>query len=101
MSGTLNMNWNNIANISDFVNSDSCVVNKKYMDDKTSTVYHRYLHFKSVGRTTVCSQVILGGNPSLFLRVLNTVLTIETIPSETDGKTSSQPSGLLDSTLKV
>ena len=38
MSGTLNMNRNNITNISDFVSEDSSVVNKKYVDDKTSKI---------------------------------------------------------------
>ena len=62
MNGTLNMN--NITNISDLVRSDSSIVNKMYVDDKSSkiTIYEN-LHFKSIKRTTVWSQVILSGNP--------------------------------------
>ena len=100
------MNRKNTIGISDFVNIDSAVVNKKYIDNKTSKItIYKELHFKSVGRTTVWGQFSTPGFPFLPSEIYNlnskTIITILSISSDTDARTASQRSGLLDSTIKI
>ena len=103
MNGSIDMNRKNIIGISDFVNVDSAVVNKKYVDNEPSKVtIYKELHFKSVGRTTVWGQFSTPGFPFLPFEIFNpNSKTIITILSISDSRTASQRSGLLDSTIKI
>ena len=100
-----NMNDNYIINLKDPIFPDYGA-NKRYVDDKTSKIIiYKDIHFKSVGRTTGWDQVSTAGFPFLPLEIIinsnsKTVITVLSIPSDKDTRTSKQ-SGLLDSTIKI
>ena len=91
MQGPIDMSNRNITNIPDIVSVNSAVVNKKYVDDKISKIsFYQDFQFTQLGRTIAWGR-ISGGNPVMPMRILNlnskTIITIETISSDTKGKT--------------